>query len=149
MEANRDVGCVSDPFMLPHMQVDKGAVSFVLSGANIMCPGLTSAGANMTKVDRDTIVVSFTGVTFTFSTRHHRLLLPFLPHVYLSFIRFLPVFFWLLSTAVCFSSPPRSLQSAFSTLSHSPVCLKLTRKGPLLFSQASSKGPFLTIIPPP
>jgi PUA domain protein len=38
-----------DPFMMPHMQVDKGAIRFVLSGANIMCPGLTSPGAAMTK----------------------------------------------------------------------------------------------------
>ncbi|CAI5652613.1 unnamed protein product [Oreochromis niloticus] len=30
------------PFILPHQQVDKGAIKFVLSGANIMCPGLTS-----------------------------------------------------------------------------------------------------------
>lgn len=30
------------------MQVDKGAITFVLSGANIMCPGLTSKGAIMT-----------------------------------------------------------------------------------------------------
>lgn len=47
-----------DPFILPHMQVDKGAIRFVLSGANIMCPGLTSPGARMTKVDKDQIVVS-------------------------------------------------------------------------------------------
>lgn len=38
----------SDPFMCPLMQVDQGAITFVLSGANIMCPGLTSKGANMT-----------------------------------------------------------------------------------------------------
>ncbi|KAK3594541.1 hypothetical protein CHS0354_023597 [Potamilus streckersoni] len=44
------------PFILPHMQVDKGAIRFVLSGANIMCPGLTSPGAKMTKVDKDQIV---------------------------------------------------------------------------------------------
>ncbi|RUS79685.1 hypothetical protein EGW08_012569 [Elysia chlorotica] len=44
------------PFILPHMQVDKGAIRFVLSGANIMCPGLTSPGAQMTKVDKDQIV---------------------------------------------------------------------------------------------
>ncbi|KAI2804859.1 hypothetical protein RDWZM_008133 [Blomia tropicalis] len=36
------------PFMCPLMQVDKGAITFVLSGANIMCPGLTSKGAIMT-----------------------------------------------------------------------------------------------------
>ncbi|KAJ8298414.1 hypothetical protein KUTeg_024945 [Tegillarca granosa] len=29
---------------------------FVLSGANIMCPGLTSPGAKMTKVDADKVV---------------------------------------------------------------------------------------------
>ncbi|ESO88491.1 hypothetical protein LOTGIDRAFT_219222 [Lottia gigantea] len=44
------------PFILPHMQVDKGAIRFVLSGANIMCPGLTSPGARMTKVDADKVV---------------------------------------------------------------------------------------------
>lgn len=38
-------------------QVDKGAIRFVLSGANIMCPGLTSPGAQMTEVQKDTIVV--------------------------------------------------------------------------------------------
>ena len=38
------------------MQVDKGAIRFVLSGANIMCPGLTSPGAKMTRVESDTIV---------------------------------------------------------------------------------------------
>ena len=48
-----------DPFILPKMQVDKGAIKFILSGANIMCPGLTSAGAKMTRVPKGTIVVSF------------------------------------------------------------------------------------------
>lgn len=38
-------------------QVDKGAIRFVLSGANIMCPGLTSPGAQMTEVPKDTVVV--------------------------------------------------------------------------------------------
>ena len=37
------------PFLLPHQRVDKGAIKFVLSGANIMCPGLTSPGAKMTE----------------------------------------------------------------------------------------------------
>lgn len=41
------------------MQVDKGAIRFILSGANIMCPGLTSPGAKMTKVEENTVVVSF------------------------------------------------------------------------------------------
>ncbi|KAI8643404.1 malignant T cell-amplified sequence 1-like protein [Parasitella parasitica] len=35
------------PDMLPKLQVDRGAIKFVLSGANIMCPGLTSKGARM------------------------------------------------------------------------------------------------------
>lgn len=37
-------------------QVDKGAIRFVLSGANIMCPGLTSPGACMTPVEKGAIV---------------------------------------------------------------------------------------------
>jgi len=44
--------------MMPHMQVDRGAIKFILSGANIMCPGLTSAGAKMTNVEAETPVVS-------------------------------------------------------------------------------------------
>lgn len=44
------------PFMLPRMQVDKGAIRFVLSGANIMCPGLTSPGAKMTRLEPDKVV---------------------------------------------------------------------------------------------
>ncbi|XP_019881048.1 malignant T-cell-amplified sequence 1 homolog [Aethina tumida] len=44
------------PFFLPMQQVDKGAIRFVLSGANIMCPGLTSPGAQMTDVPKDTVV---------------------------------------------------------------------------------------------
>ncbi|XP_065081546.1 malignant T-cell-amplified sequence 1 homolog [Ochlerotatus camptorhynchus] len=44
------------PLFLPMEQVDKGAIRFVLSGANIMCPGLTSPGACMTKVDKGTVV---------------------------------------------------------------------------------------------
>jgi len=35
------------PDILPHVQVDKGAIKFVLQGANIMCKGLTSPGARM------------------------------------------------------------------------------------------------------
>lgn len=32
---------------MPKVQVDKGAIKFVLSGADIMCPGLTSAGGSV------------------------------------------------------------------------------------------------------
>lgn len=38
----------TDPFICPLMQVDKGAITFVLAGANVMSPGLTSKGAQMT-----------------------------------------------------------------------------------------------------
>ncbi|ESO03547.1 hypothetical protein HELRODRAFT_79877 [Helobdella robusta] len=44
------------PFMAPPMQVDKGAIKFILSGANIMCPGLTSPGAKMANVEADQVV---------------------------------------------------------------------------------------------
>lgn len=44
------------PVFLPKLQVDKGAIRFVLSGANIMCPGLTSPGAFMNPVDKGTVV---------------------------------------------------------------------------------------------
>jgi PUA domain protein len=33
--------------MMPRLRVDKGAIRFVFAGANIMCPGLTSAGAHI------------------------------------------------------------------------------------------------------
>ena len=33
--------------MMKRMQVDKGAIRFVISGANIMCPGFTSPGGSL------------------------------------------------------------------------------------------------------
>jgi PUA domain protein len=36
-----------DPDILPKVQVDRGAIKFVLQGANIMCPGLTSKGGRL------------------------------------------------------------------------------------------------------
>jgi PUA domain protein len=35
------------PAMMNKMQVDKGAIRFILSGSNIMCPGFTSKGGSM------------------------------------------------------------------------------------------------------
>lgn len=32
---------------MPKLRTDTGAIKFVLSGANIMCPGLTSPGATI------------------------------------------------------------------------------------------------------
>lgn len=39
------------PDAFPRVQVDRGAIKFVLSGANIMCPGLTSPGASLPEED--------------------------------------------------------------------------------------------------
>lgn len=33
-----------DPYILPKVKVDRGAIRFLLAGAQMMCPGLTSAG---------------------------------------------------------------------------------------------------------
>jgi PUA domain protein len=35
------------PFFMTTVQVDRGAIKFVLSGANIMCPGMTSKGGKL------------------------------------------------------------------------------------------------------
>jgi predicted RNA-binding protein (TIGR00451 family) len=35
------------PQIMKRVRADKGAIKFVLSGANVMCPGLTSPGATM------------------------------------------------------------------------------------------------------
>lgn len=49
------------PQCFPRVQVDRGAIKFVLSGANIMCPGLTSAGAKLPEesIDKDAIVTIY------------------------------------------------------------------------------------------
>lgn len=40
------------------LQVDRGAIKFVLAGANIMCPGLTSPGGALDEeVEAETPVV--------------------------------------------------------------------------------------------
>lgn len=39
------------PSCFPRVQVDRGAIKFILSGANIMCPGLTSKGAKLPEED--------------------------------------------------------------------------------------------------
>lgn len=41
---------------MPVQQVDKGAIKFVLSGANIMAPGLTSPGGKMSQTDKNAVV---------------------------------------------------------------------------------------------
>lgn len=47
------------PDILPKMQVDRGAIKFVMSGANVMCPGLTSPGGKMDEVPAETVVGIF------------------------------------------------------------------------------------------
>ncbi|KAJ8141492.1 hypothetical protein OXX80_003689 [Metschnikowia pulcherrima] len=49
------------PDCFPKVQVDRGAIKFVLSGANVMCPGLTSAGAKLpdTNLEKDSIVTIY------------------------------------------------------------------------------------------
>lgn len=43
---------------MPRVQVDRGAIKYVLSGANIMIPGLTSAGGYLPdELESDVIVV--------------------------------------------------------------------------------------------
>ena len=54
------------PLMMNRLRVDTGAIKFVLSGANIMCPGLTSPGA--------TIHTEVHSVTQPLSDRHEDLL---------------------------------------------------------------------------
>jgi len=44
------------PDILPKYRVDRGAIRFVLSGANIMAPGLTSAGGHMDEVPAESVV---------------------------------------------------------------------------------------------
>jgi PUA domain protein len=47
------------PFLLPNCQVDTGAIKFVLGGANIMCPGLTSKGGKLPEVEKNKAVAVF------------------------------------------------------------------------------------------
>lgn len=48
------------PDMMPKLRVDTGAIKFVLSGANIMCPGLTSPGATIhTEVEEGAAVAIY------------------------------------------------------------------------------------------
>ena len=51
-----------DPLILPQQQVDKGAIKFLLSGANVMCRGLTSPGAKLVNLPKGAIVVSLLAV---------------------------------------------------------------------------------------
>ncbi len=41
----------ADPYILPKVKVDRGAIRFLLAGAHMMCPGLTSAGGYLPPAD--------------------------------------------------------------------------------------------------
>ena len=41
---------------MPHYQCDTGAIKHILSGSNIMAPGLTSPGGRMDDVEAHTVV---------------------------------------------------------------------------------------------
>jgi PUA domain protein len=47
------------PDLLPSCQVDEGAIKFVLGGANIMCPGVTSKGGRLPEVEKNKTVAVF------------------------------------------------------------------------------------------
>ncbi|CCE86150.1 Piso0_005800 [Millerozyma farinosa CBS 7064] len=49
------------PDCFPKVQVDRGAIKFVMSGANVMCPGLTSAGAKLPEesLPKDSVVTIY------------------------------------------------------------------------------------------
>ncbi len=36
-----------DPNLIPQVQTDFGAIKFILGGADVMCPGLTSQGGKL------------------------------------------------------------------------------------------------------
>ena len=48
------------PYIMPQLQCDKGAIKHVLTGADIMCPGLTSPGGKIDPViTKGQVVVLF------------------------------------------------------------------------------------------
>lgn len=50
--ANLCVPSFADPFILPTVKVDRGAIRFLLAGAHMMCPGFTSAGGSLPPADQ-------------------------------------------------------------------------------------------------
>ena len=48
---------LADPQLCKAMQVDKGAISHILKGANVMCQGLTSEGGRLVDAERNEIVL--------------------------------------------------------------------------------------------
>ena len=44
------------PFILTQQRVDRGAIKFVMNGADIMCPGFTSEGGHLNEAHEDQVV---------------------------------------------------------------------------------------------
>lgn len=62
----------ADPNVMKKLQVDRGAIKFVLAGANIMCPGLTSPGGALDdEVKEDTPVVRATAFSLFYGVVVH------------------------------------------------------------------------------
>ena len=47
------------PFILTKQTVDKGAIKFIMNGAEIMCQGFTSAGGNLNEAEEGQVVGIF------------------------------------------------------------------------------------------
>lgn len=47
------------PFIIKNQKVDRGAIKFVMNGAEIMCPGFTSEGGQLNTAERGEIVAIF------------------------------------------------------------------------------------------
>ena len=43
----------TDPFVLPVVGIDRGAIRFLLQGAHMMCPGMTSKGGYLPPAESD------------------------------------------------------------------------------------------------
>ncbi|MCL7026072.1 hypothetical protein MKW94_007159 [Papaver nudicaule] len=58
--------CIIRRYIMKKLQVDRGAIKFVLAGANIMCPGLTSPGGVLDdEVSEETPVKNALAIGFT------------------------------------------------------------------------------------
>lgn len=51
-----------DPFLLPKVGVDRGAIRFLLAGAHMMCPGLTSAGGYLPPAESEILANSLVAI---------------------------------------------------------------------------------------
>lgn len=60
---------ITDPSILPAVRVDRGAIKFLLAGANMMCPGFTSAGGRLPPTD-DAIPADVAVAVFTEGKEH-------------------------------------------------------------------------------